>query len=103
MGSSPSPEAAEAARKESEIGAAAGTDMYKFAKAKNLAAEQGSTATLTPDGYLRPTQQGKKVLLSIDEMERLKGTALRLLAFEMLLTRQPELRGHLTPVVAVDA
>lgn len=54
--------------------------------------------SLTPDGYLRPTQQGKKVLLSIDEMERLKGTTLRLLAFEMLLTRQPELRAKLVLV-----
>ena len=34
-------------------------------------------------------------MLSIDEMERLKGTALRLLAFEMLLQNEPELRAKL--------
>ena len=54
-----------------------------------------TAGSLTPQGYLRRGTEGKKVILSIDEMERLKGTALRLLAFEMLLQKEPELRAKL--------
>ena len=54
-----------------------------------------AAGSLTPQGYLRRGSEGKKVVLSIDEMERLKGTALRLLAFEMLLQNEPELRAKL--------
>jgi len=51
-----------------------------------------AAGSLSHDGYLRAKTEGRVVLLGVEEMERLKGTAPRLLAFEMLLRTHPELR-----------
>ena len=54
-----------------------------------------SAARWEPMEQLRQLRAaGKTVMLGIDEMERLKGVPLKLLAFEQLLLSQPERREH---------
>lgn len=58
----------------------------------------------TTAGLLRLRSEGKTVMLGIDEIERLKGLPLKLLAFEQLLRTKPERAGSTALVqIAVKA
>ncbi|GAB3826369.1 bifunctional alpha,alpha-trehalose-phosphate synthase (UDP-forming)/trehalose-phosphatase [Hymenobacter jeollabukensis] len=49
----------------------------------------------------REALQGQQVVLSIDRLDYTKGIAQRLRAFELLLTRHPELHNHVTLLMLV--